>query len=183
MTLATRQEAVADLHRLIARLKAALELTDAEGIEWARYLGELLDRADQGSQPVEADILFDLQRACIDNEKDICTVSVIDWALSGGKWPVKRPLPSLRLVRSASTYTRHGSVFRRARLSDASREQLLRLMNNALGKSEDRLRTRLRPSSRRRCRMSGSIRPTRPSAPRSQKSSRKSSTASVPTGS
>src|SRR5207302_1645860 len=69
-TVKTRAEAEADLQRLTRRLEAALELTPTEGAEWARHLSELLDRADQGARPVEADILFDLQKACVDHEKD-----------------------------------------------------------------------------------------------------------------
>src|SRR5262249_14134297 len=62
LTTKTREEAEADLERLTQRLEKALELTPAEGAEWARHLAELLDRADQGPRPVEADILFDLQK-------------------------------------------------------------------------------------------------------------------------
>src|SRR5262249_2599005 len=145
LTLKPRAEAEADLQRLTRRLEAALELTPAEGAEWAKHLSELLDRADQGQRPVEADILFDLQKACIDHEKDIYTVSLVDWALSGGKRPIQRPLPSQKLVRVGNHIQAARARLTRARLSDASRNHLLRLMDQALHKSEDRLRTRLRP--------------------------------------
>src|SRR5581483_12035796 len=90
LTASARAEAEAAMQRLTRRLEAALELTPADGAQWARHLTELLDRADQGYRPVEADLLFDLQVVCVDHEKDVYSLNLIDWVLSAGKRPVKR---------------------------------------------------------------------------------------------
>lgn len=145
LTEQTRRDAQTDLLHLMRRLEAALELSPTESTKWASHLGELLDRADQGLRPVEADILFDLQKACVDHEKDIYTVSLVEWALSGGKRPIQRPLPSQKLVRIGNHIQSARQRLTRARLSDGARNHLFRLMDSALHRSEERLRTRLRP--------------------------------------
>jgi hypothetical protein len=144
-TVSTRAEAEADVRRLTARLAPALTLSEAEADQWTRYLTLLLDKADQGHQPVEARVLFDLQQVCVDHERDIYTLDVVEWAVSAGKRPVKRPLPSQRLVRIVkhlrSAALRLGAV----RLSDADRHQFTRLLQHALRKSEEALRARFGP--------------------------------------
>ena len=87
------------MHRLALRLETALELTRSESVEWAKDMGALLDKADQGTRPVEADLLFDLQKVVLDSEQGIYAVSLVDWFFSGGRRPIKRPLPSQRQVR------------------------------------------------------------------------------------
>ena len=52
----TRDEALADMRRLAARLATALRLTPAEAEEWGRDLLLLLDKADQGRHPAEGAI-------------------------------------------------------------------------------------------------------------------------------
>lgn len=141
----TRDKAHEDLRRLTRRLQAALELTDSEAQEWLKDLPALLDKADQGSWPVEAALLFELQKVGVDNERGIYALDVVTWAASGGRRPIKRPLPSQRLVR----ITRHlRSVAQRltqARLADDERQHLARLLQTALQRCEGRLRSRFRP--------------------------------------
>lgn len=141
----TRAKAHEDLRLLTRRLQAALELTDSEAEEWLKDLPALLDKADQGSWPVEAALLFELQKVGVDNERGIYALDVVTWAASGGRRPIKRPLPSQRLVR----ITRHlRSVAQRltqARLADDERQHLARLLQTALQRCEGRLRSRFRP--------------------------------------
>jgi hypothetical protein len=144
-TGSTRQEARADLRRLTQRLQAALELSDAEVEEWLKDLPPLLDKADQGVNPSEAALLFDLQKAGIDNEREIYTLDIVEWLLSGGKRPIKRPLPSQRLVRITKHLRSAAARLTQARLSDEERSHLARLMQNALHRCEERLRTCFRP--------------------------------------
>src|SRR5262249_30980157 len=61
-TLPTRKEAESDIAHLCQRLGKALGLSDNDQTEWARYLTLLLERADQGPHPMEAQVLMDLQK-------------------------------------------------------------------------------------------------------------------------
>jgi hypothetical protein len=141
----TRADAEADLKRLTSRLQRALQLGDAEAEHLHGDLVKLLDKADQGRQPVEAAILYDLQKVCLDHEREIYTLDLIEWFQSGGKRPIKRPLPGLKLVR---VYGHLRSAVQRltmARLSDADRQHLHDFFQRALVQSEERLRERFRP--------------------------------------
>ncbi|MHB1422388.1 MAG: hypothetical protein ACYC3I_04165 [Gemmataceae bacterium] len=141
----TREKALDDLRRLTRRLQSALELSDGEAEEWLKDLPALLDKADQGSWPVEAALLYDLQKVGDDHERDIFALDIVTWLTSGGRRPIKRGLPSQRLVR----ITRHlrGAAQRltQARLTDEERQHLAHLLQTALHHCEERLRKRFRP--------------------------------------
>jgi hypothetical protein len=141
----TRADAEADIRRLTTRLQHALLLSDAEANEIHGDLVKLLDKADQGHQPVEAAILYDLQKVCLDNEREIYTLDLVEWALSAGKRPIKRPLPGLKLVRVYGHLRNAVQRLTLARLSDVERQHLAGLLQRALGPSEERLRERFRP--------------------------------------
>jgi hypothetical protein len=145
LTASTRRAAEADLGRLTTRLQAALSLSDAEVAEWLKVLPALLEKADQGSHPVEAALLYDLQKACVDHERTIYALDLVEWAVSGGKRPVMRPLPSQRLVRIIKHLRSAAQRLTLARLTDADREHLAGLLQVAQARSEERLRERLRP--------------------------------------
>ncbi|HEV3439543.1 MAG TPA: hypothetical protein VG122_19420, partial [Gemmata sp.] len=103
------------------------------------------DKADQGAHPVEAALLYDLQRACLDAEQTIYTLDIWEWMKSAGRKPIKRPLDSQRFVRVPEHLR---SAIRRlaaARLADADRQALGSLLREALERAEDRLRERFRP--------------------------------------
>src|SRR5262249_38560894 len=85
LTKGTRAQAEEELKRLTARLQGALNLTDLGAAEWLKDLPALLDKADQGDRgilPVEALLLYDLQEVCIDYEKDIYALDLIEWLRS-----------------------------------------------------------------------------------------------------
>jgi hypothetical protein len=145
LTKGTRDDAKADLQRLTDRLGAALQLSEAEKEDWLRLLPALLDKADQGSNPSEAALLFDLQKVGVDHERDIYALDVIEWLRSGGRRPIKRPLPSQRLVRITKHLRSAAQRLTMARLSDEERQHLDRLLQTALQRSEDRLRECFRP--------------------------------------
>ncbi|MBV9124853.1 MAG: hypothetical protein JO112_15975, partial [Planctomycetes bacterium] len=145
LTQSTRGKAMADLERLTMRLQAALHLSDEEAHEWLKDLPALLEKADQGSRPVEASLLYDLQKVCLDHERDIYTLDLVEWLLSAGKRPIKRPLPSQRLVRITKHLRSAAQRLAMARLSDTDRQHLADLLQTALHRSEDRLRARFRP--------------------------------------
>lgn len=145
LTPTTRAAAEADLKQLTQRLQEPLQLDDNQAEELLGDLKKLLDKADQGRMPVEAALLNDLQQVCLDHEREIYALDIIEWALSLGKRPIQRPLPTQRMVH----IIRHvRSALQRltiSRLTDADRKHLNDLLNTALQHAEQRLRQRVRP--------------------------------------
>lgn len=146
LTPVARAEAQRDLRRLIERLREALSL-DANGADaWMQDLPALLDRADQGPRPVEAALLFDLQKACTEHEREAYALDLVEWVLSAGRRPVQRPLPTLRLVRITRAVRDAAKRLTTARLADAERRHLAGLLRDALRGCEDRVRQRVGPA-------------------------------------
>ena len=145
LTVPAQEAARADIHALVDRLRLAVGSTDADVEGWRRVLPTLLDKADQGARPVEAAILYDLQRACLDHEETIYALDAGEWALSGGRRPIRRPLDSERFVRVPAQLRTATHRLTAARLSDADRQALATLLRGALDRSETRLRERFRP--------------------------------------
>jgi len=141
----TRNEALELLYGLLSRLEKALELTGLEVEEWRKDIPTLLDKADQGSRAPEAALLHDLQRACLDHEREIYSVDLIEWIRSIGKRPIRRSLPSLRMVRLTRHLKSANQRLTLARLSDEDRSHLGSLLESAVQRSEERLRERFRP--------------------------------------
>src|SRR5262249_52462185 len=112
---------------------------------WRRVLPALLDKADQGARPVEAALLYDLQRACLDHEQKIYALDVVDWATSWGKTPIKRELAGQRFVRGPAQLCHATRRLTTARLTDADRQTLSGLLRNALDQAEKQLRSNFRP--------------------------------------
>ena len=142
---ATRRQAVGLLELLVKRLQPALEISAAEFPQWSQHLPELLDKADQGSRPSEAYLLYDLQKVCLDFEQEIYTLDLVEWALSAGKKPVQRPLSSQRFVRVTRHVRSAAQRLTLARLSDSDRKHFAGLLGAALVRCESRVRERFRP--------------------------------------
>jgi len=133
------------VYTLINRLKPVLNLSDDEVEAWKKVLPALLDKADQGNRPVEAALLYDLQRACLDHEQTIYTLDIFEWLLSAGYKPIRRPLDGQKFVRVPNHLRNAVRRLTAARLTDADRQSLGALLRDALDRSEDRLRQRFRP--------------------------------------
>jgi hypothetical protein len=145
LTLRCRADALEDLRHLTNRLQAALKLSDTEVAEWMKDLPALIEKTGDEHWSIEARLLYDLQKACVDNERDVFALDLVEWALSFGKRPIKRPLPSQRIIR-ITRHLRNAAVRLPAtRLSDADRQHLRGLLHDALRGCEERLRTRFRP--------------------------------------
>ncbi|HEX7448818.1 MAG TPA: hypothetical protein VF306_14795, partial [Pirellulales bacterium] len=145
--LANRVNAAArdDLQRLTDRLQRALDLPDKDARHWSRALGALLARSVHGFWTRESRILYDLQKVCVDHERDIYKLDLIEWALSRGRVPIKRSLPGQREV----LMSKHLRVALRraakARIDDRPRRLLVLLLEAALERAEGKLRERFRP--------------------------------------
>jgi hypothetical protein len=145
LTERAQDEAKRHLHNLVNRLQPALELNETEVTEWVQVLPALLDKADQGTNPTEARLLFDLQLVCIDHEREIYTLDAAEWVLSGFRKPIKRPLPMQRLVRIVRHLREATRGLTTARLADAERQRLTDLLTHTLERSQRRLREQFRP--------------------------------------
>ncbi|MEN6449776.1 MAG: hypothetical protein ABFC96_04715 [Thermoguttaceae bacterium] len=135
----------ADAHRMAARLQAALEEPPSGAQPWEKPLLALLSQTPRGIWTIEARLLYDLQKACVDHEREVYTVDLVEWALSLGRRPIRRRLPSQRdvlMLRHLRTAARR---LDRARISERQRRQLARLLRSATEKIERKLREHLRP--------------------------------------
>jgi hypothetical protein len=145
LTVKLQQEADADLDQLTDRLHDALKLTAEERVEWRKDLPALLDKTGDGQWSVEARFLYDLQNACVDHEREVYALDLVEWALSAGKRPIKRPLSGQRAVRITRHLRSAAQRLTSTRLSEADRRHLGGLLDEALRRNEERLRARFRP--------------------------------------
>ncbi len=140
-----RNAARAELALLVDRLQPALGFDEAEARIWRQVLPSLLPPAARGVWPVEARLLYDLQKVCLDHERELYAADLVEWVRSLFRRPIKRPLPEQRVVlllkhlRSATR--RLGS----ARIPEADRVHLVHLLLNAVARKEKDLRERFRP--------------------------------------
>ena len=122
------------VHGLVDRLQAALGIEGAEPRPWREALLALAHQTPRGLWTVEARLLYDLQKVCVDRGRTIWTVDVMHWVLSLGRRPIRRELPNQRLVlvsrhlRSAQRRLSH------VRISDRQRRQLADVLGDATGR-------------------------------------------------
>jgi hypothetical protein len=133
------------LARLIDRLQTALAFDDLEKAAWIEAVRPLLVRAGDGLWPVEARLLYDLQKACIDRERPVYAVDIVEWVYSLGARPLKRDLPGqierLQLKHLRSARRRAAAV----QIGKSNRQALEAVLENAVARAETRMREFFRP--------------------------------------
>jgi hypothetical protein len=134
-----------EIDRLVARLAIALGLDGGAAREWRLALAPLLQRAVRGRWTAEGRLLYDLQKVCVDHEREVYTVDPIEWALSLGRRPIRRKLPNQREVLICKHLRLASRRLRRVRLADADRMRLGGLLMAAVERAEEGLRERFRP--------------------------------------
>jgi hypothetical protein len=142
-----------DLDVLSERLAEALKpvaegATKGTEVEWTSLLLMVAEEAGpkRGLRyPIEARFLYDLQAACIASERPIRAVDLVTWALSFGKRPIVRPLPSTREVRIAREIRNAAEKIRHIHLEPADRKLLGRILRWAKARAEQNVRDALRP--------------------------------------
>ncbi|MBX9626503.1 MAG: hypothetical protein K2X82_22070 [Gemmataceae bacterium] len=144
-TAVARKAAREWIDRLADRLRDALGLPDEATAGWRRLLGVLLDKADQGNRPVEAALLYDLQRAAVEHEQPVYALDLARYLLSVGKRPLRRELVSRRFVRVPAHLRSAARRVAEARLTDADRQALTGLLRDAGDRAEAQLRAKFRP--------------------------------------
>ncbi len=140
-----RSAVKADMDRLAGRLQAALELEQSRPQPWHDSLAALAVQTPRGIWTVEARLLYDLQKACADHEREIYTIDLVEWALSWGRRPIKRRLPSQRDVLMLKHLRSAARRLSAARITDAHRRRLAVLLREAIARIESRLRERIGP--------------------------------------
>src|SRR5487761_1366597 len=146
-SLANRVRAAAreDMQRLTDRLRTALELGEKDTWRWSQVLTALLSRSVHGFWTREGRTLYDLQKVCVDFEREVYTLDLVEWVLARGRAPIKRHLPGQREL-LMSKHLR-GALRRaaKARIEDRQRRRLVYLLQSAVAGAERRLRQRFRP--------------------------------------
>lgn len=137
--------AIAELELLTGRLQVALGFDDTEAAAWNAAMAGLLAHSTSGYFNPDARLLYDLQKVCVDYERDTYVVDLAGWLISFGRRPLKRALPNQReVLMSKHLHTAAGRLMS-ARLSGTERERLSKLLHAAARSAADQLRARLRP--------------------------------------
>ena len=134
-----------DLYRLVRRLQAALESEASDPQPWQDLFLVLARQTAAGFRTPESRLLYDLQKVCVDHEREIYTVDVVEWAISLGRRPIKRPLTHQRDVLMLRHLRSALGRLAVVRLTESQRERLAALIRRATERVEARLRDRLRP--------------------------------------
>ncbi|HEY2252745.1 MAG TPA: hypothetical protein VGH74_16840, partial [Planctomycetaceae bacterium] len=140
-----QRELVQEIEYLVLRLQAALELTDDDVRPWTAMCERLLPAARHGFWNVNARLLYDLQQVCLDHEQEMYRVDLLGWAFSGGKQPLKRPLPNHRVVLMSKHLRRAAQRIPAVKIDDAGRRELSELLHAAADAAEQLLRKRFEP--------------------------------------
>jgi hypothetical protein len=142
---AAMTDVAALVERMTARLQAALGFPENEAVVWRRLLARLVEPATTGVWTREGRLLYDLQRACIDQERDVYAVDMVEWLVSWGRKPIVRLLPHQRQVNLVRRLRHAANRLASVRLPEADRKPSLDLLHAAIIRQEERLRDRFRP--------------------------------------
>ena len=137
--------ALDEIHRLTDRLQVALDFDNEQAEDWRSALIGLLRRSASGFWNPDKRLLYDLQKVCVDHEREIYTVDLVKAIVSLGKLPIKRPLPNQREVMMSKHLASATARLVSVRLSGPDRERLAQLLRNAADSAERQMRGRLRP--------------------------------------
>ncbi len=145
--------ATAAIEELAARLEAALlkpgraPESAPSADEWCDVLRALAAAATRADSPraVEARILHDLQKACVDAERPRFAVDVVTWVTSLFRRPIVRPLPVVSVVRVARHLAHAFEKSHRATLAKPDRKLLERVFRDALRCANENARRAIRP--------------------------------------
>ena len=123
-------------------------LRAAEADAWRRVLPALLPHAAEGIWPVEARLLYDIQKICVDHERPTYAPDVVEWAYSHFRQPFLRPLPNQPLVLAVKHLRIAVGRLPAVRVAEPERQALSGLLRDALGQAASRLRECFRPCIR-----------------------------------
>ena len=114
---------------------------------WRELLSSLLASSARGFWNAAARLLYDLQKVCLDFERESYVVDLFSWLWSLGKRPLKRALPAQREVLMSKHLRTAASRLSKLSVSAGEREHLAILLHESAVYAEHRLRERLRAHS------------------------------------
>lgn len=123
----------------------SLGLEAAEVVPWCDALMPLLGPASRGIWPVEARLLYDLQKVCSDHERTIYAVDVVEAVFSLGRRPIKRPLFGQGEVFKVKHLRSAARLLAAAHINEPERRCLARLIEQGFRQAEKQVRDKFRP--------------------------------------
>jgi hypothetical protein len=133
------------LDRLAERLETALSHEPSERKRWVQALQALRGPAAHGFRAPAARLLYDLQLVCVDHERPVARIDLIEWALSLGRRPIRRFLPNQRDVLVLRNLRRAVGRIGRVALPSQDRRALLHWLHEEVDRAEERVRERFTP--------------------------------------
>jgi hypothetical protein len=140
-----RAGAQREIEKLVSRLQRALQLPPGDHSDWSQCLLPLLPAAAQGMWNREVRLLYDLQKVCVDNERELYAVDLVEWVVSWFHRPIKRRLFDQPLVLTVKHLRSAAARLPAVRMPDEQRHRLGELLQSAVHHAECRLRQTLRP--------------------------------------
>ncbi len=137
------------IDRLVQRLAAARGLGDTTPAETATLLDAVVDRAAGSAWSQPARLLYDLQKICVDTERESYRTQLLSWLVTFGRIPLIRPLTRQRLAlvhRHAAAAIRRLPVLQ---LATPLARTATSLLGHVLQESETAVRDGLGPVVRR----------------------------------
>ncbi len=92
-----------ELRWLVKRLQPVLQLSDREVDTWCVALWPLLTPAARGFWSLEARLLYDLQKVCVEQERGVFKLDLIDWMRTLGR--ARSDVPCLCCAKYSSPST------------------------------------------------------------------------------
>ncbi|WP_145199229.1 hypothetical protein [Planctomycetes bacterium Poly30] len=133
------------LRRLVERLQTALEFDDATSARWYRSVVGLARNAGRGFWNADKRLLHDLQRVCVDHERETSRIDLARWIRRLGRTNLRRKLPNQREVLMSKHLASATRRLVSSRLTGPERDDLSHLLGEAADSAELQMRTRLRP--------------------------------------
>jgi hypothetical protein len=134
--------------RLARRLAAAVCGGEFDAATIAQPLAAVLDRAGGSAWSQPARFLYDLQKICVDSERESYRTRLLSWAFTLGRVPLVRPLPAQRV---ALVHRHAAAAFRRLPALDlppAAAETAVAMLGSIMRSTEAAVRTQLGPAIR-----------------------------------
>lgn len=140
-----RGPAKEEIAKLVSRLQKSIHFPETDVADSMVCLWQVAERAAQGVWNVEMRLLYELQKVCLDNEREVYAVDLVEYCLSRFRQPIKRPLPNLPSVLTVKHLRLALSRLPAIRIADEQRARLAGLLAGWLARAEEHLRSLFRP--------------------------------------
>ena len=128
---------------LLKGLGRVLDHNEAQSDAWFQAVWPLVAPASAGVWPHAARALYDLQKLAADLRDRMYAVAPVEWLMSFGRLPIRRPLDRARDVILHTGLARFEKHVLRSHLSEADRGRLLGLLHEEMSSAEGRIRREL----------------------------------------